>query len=122
VTYIITNTDASTGAFTSRSVITFGADHTMTVIDSAQGGPDFHFSSQLGSWSTTSAGTGTGRTIDFDFPSQPGVSRLDWTFQATKTGTISGKVELYGFPLEANPLEGGTLQGTFNFTGYVVTP
>jgi hypothetical protein len=36
--YIIANTD-STGAFVSRGVITFHADHTLSVIDSGQGGP-----------------------------------------------------------------------------------
>ena len=121
-TYIITNTDAGTGKFTSRSLITFGADHTVSVVDSAQNGPAFYFSSQLGSWSTTGRGMGTARTLDFDFPPQPGMARLDWTFRATSSGTISGKVELYSFSLEANPTEGGTLAGTFNFTGYVVSP
>ena len=37
-TYLTTITNASNGAFSSRSVITLHADHSLTVIDSGQGG------------------------------------------------------------------------------------
>ena len=119
-TYITTNTD-STGAFASRGVITLNGDHTMFVIDSGQGGPTFSFSSQQGTWGVGSSGTVVGRTIDFDFPSLD-VARADYTFKFASTGAISGTITLYTFPLTANPLDGGgTLVGTFNFTGYKVT-
>ena len=42
-TYIITIKDAQ-GAFASRGVMTLHADHSMSVIDSGQGGPSFFFS------------------------------------------------------------------------------
>ena len=47
-TYLTTITDANTGAFASRSVITLHADHSLTSIDSGQGGPGAQFSSQMG--------------------------------------------------------------------------
>jgi len=119
-TYIITNTD-STGAFVSRGVITLNADRTLSVVDSGQGGPTYFFSSQLGTWSPSGQG-GVGRTIDFDFAPASDVARLDYTF-AFGAGTISGTMTIYYFPLTANPLgSGGTFGGTFNFTGYQVTP
>jgi len=119
-TYIITNTD-STGAFASRGVITLHADRTLSVIDSGQGGP-FFFTSQQGTWGVNSKGALVGRTIDFDFPPNADVARLDYTFQFGANGSISGTVTLRTFPLTANPLDGGgTLVGTFTFTGYHVT-
>jgi len=118
--YIITNTD-STGAFASRGVITLHADRTLSVIDSGQGGP-FHFTSQLGTWGANGKGAVVGRTIDFDFPPSADVARLDWTFQFGSNQTISGTVTVTTFPLTANPLDGGgTVIGTFTFTGYHVT-
>ena len=45
--YIVTVTD-STGQSVSREVITLHADHTMSVTDSAQGGPGYYFTSELG--------------------------------------------------------------------------
>ena len=119
--YIITNTD-STGAFASRGVITLHTDHTLSAIDSGQGGPTSFFTSQLGTWGTSSTGTLTGRTLDFDFPPNADVARLDYTFTLGSGGTISGTITLNTFPLTANPLGGGgTLVGTFTFTGYRVT-
>jgi len=119
-TYIITNTDATTGAFVSRGAITFHADGTLSVIDSAQGGPTFFFSSQLGTWGFNSKGVLAGRTIDFDFQPDNDVARLDYTFTFGAKNTISGTISLYTFPLTGNPLGSGTLAGTFNFTGYLV--
>lgn len=37
-TYITTITDANTGAFSSRSLITLHADHSIAAVDSGQGG------------------------------------------------------------------------------------
>jgi hypothetical protein len=78
--YVTTIKD-STGAFASRGVITLHADHTMSVIDSGQGGPQFFFTSQLGSWKPDETGEVVGRTIDFDFPPNQSVARLDYTLK-----------------------------------------
>ena len=126
-TYLITNKD-STGAFASRGVITIHADHTLSVIDSAQGGPTYYFGDQLGTWGVTKAGF-VGRTINFTYPPPSGapvpqdpVARLDYTFKVGRDGSISGTIALYYFPLTANPLgSGGTSGGTYTFTGYAVT-
>src|SRR5262249_49396697 len=67
-TYLITITDASTGAFASRGVITLHGDHTLSAIDSGQGGPTFFFTSQLGAWDPDGPNSAVGRTLDFDFP------------------------------------------------------
>ena len=48
-TYITTVKDSS-GNFTTRTVLTLHADHTMSVVAADQGGPTFFFTSQLGSW------------------------------------------------------------------------
>ena len=48
-TYLITVKTAA-GAFESRVVITLHGDHTLSAIDSDQGGPTFFFTSQLGAW------------------------------------------------------------------------
>jgi hypothetical protein len=120
VTYIITNMDATTGAFASRGAITFNADNSLFVIDSGQGGPTDFFSSQQGTWGTGKTGF-VGRTIDFDFKPNNDVARLDYTFNFGHDGSISGTIALYIFPLKGNPNgRGGTLEGTFNFTGYEV--
>src|SRR5690348_2301529 len=68
-TYLVTITDASTGRFSSRGVITLNVDHSMAVIDSGQGGPSFFFSSQQGAWENAPGNTVKARTLDFDFPS-----------------------------------------------------
>ena len=115
----------STGAFSSRSVVTFHADSTMSAIDSGQGGPTFFFSSQLGSWKSDGAGRIVARTIDFDYPPNADVARLDYTnvkFSADGT-RVTGTITLTTFPLQSNPLDGGgTVAGTFTFTGTLVTP
>src|SRR5262249_26520657 len=49
-TYLLTITDATTGVFASRGALTLHGDHTLSAIDSGQGGPTFLFSSQLGAW------------------------------------------------------------------------
>lgn len=103
-------------------MITFNADHALSVIDSGQGGPSSFFSSQLGNWGVGSKRTLVGRTLDFDYPPNADVARLDYTFQFGSDGSISGTIALYTFPLTADPLGGGgTLVGTFTLTGYIVT-
>ena len=122
-TYLTTITDANTGAFSSRSVITLHADHSLTVIDSGQGGPGVQFSSQQGAWA---AGGGGGvvlvaRTLDFSFPSA-GIARVDYIFTTSNTNQVAGTITLTVFGLQDNPLDGGgTVVGTFNFTGTRVT-
>ena len=120
-TYLVTITDANTGAFASRSVITLHADHSVAVIDSGQGGPAFQFSSQQGVWEHTSGGGAVARTLDFSFPSA-GIARVDYNFTTLNNDQVSGTITLTIFPLTGNPLDGGgTVAGTFNFTGTRVT-
>jgi len=94
--YLTTVKDAN-GNFASRGVITLHADHTMSVIDSGQGGP-FLFSSQLGSWKFNEKGV-AGRTIDFDFPPNAGAARLDYTISFSQGGNqVTGTITLIGSP------------------------
>src|SRR5262245_8176901 len=120
-TYLITNTDASTGTFSSRSVITLSVYHSMAVIDSAQGGPSFSFSSQQGAWENAPGNTVKARALDFNFPSLD-IARLDYNFTTVSNDRVAGTVVLTIFPLTGNPLgSGGTVIGTFNFTGQRVS-
>jgi hypothetical protein len=123
----VTTVKDSNGDFASRGVITLHADQTMSAIDSGQGGPTFFFSSQLGSWASSSTGRAVGRTIDFDYPNSDGgadVARLDYTIRFEHSGhQIIGTIILTTFPLQANPLDGGgTVAGTFTFSGNLITP
>ena len=121
-TYLTTITDASTGAFSSRSVITLHPDHSFAAIDSGQGGPGVQFSSQRGAWAARPTGGVIARTLDFSFPSA-GIARVDYNFATINTNQVSGTITLTVFPLNGNPLDGGgTVVGTFNFTGTRVTP
>jgi hypothetical protein len=114
--YVTTIRD-SNGNFASRGVIALHTDHTLSVIDSGQGGPAFLFSSQLGSWEPNGKGGVAAKTIDFDYPSAA-IARLDYTINSNHDGSISGTITLTIFPLQANPLDGGgTVVGTFTFTG-----
>jgi hypothetical protein len=64
-TYVTTVRDSS-GNFTTRTVLTLHADHTMSVVAADQGGLTFFFTSQLGSWKPQ--GGVVGKTLDFDYP------------------------------------------------------
>jgi len=121
-TFLTTITDANTGAFSSRSVITLHPDRSMTVIDSGQGGPGIQFSGQQGVWEHQSGGGLQARTLDFSFPSA-GIARVDYVFNAgVPADQVAGTITLTVFPLTANPLDGGgTVVGTFNFTGTRIT-
>src|SRR5215831_3378289 len=121
-TFLITIDDATTGAFVSNTVITLHADHSVAAIDSGQEGPavPVPFSSQLGTWETTPGGGLQARTIDFSFPfATEGSARVDYKFNAGGSNDqVSGSIILTFFPPNGNPLDGGgTLGGTFNFTG-----
>jgi hypothetical protein len=119
-TYIITILYAQTGAFSSRGVITLNPDRTLFVLDSAEGGPTYHFGDQQGIWGVTRSGI-VGRTINFSYGAQTQIARLDYTFNFGPDGAISGTVALYYFPLTANPFgSGGTSGGTYTFTGSAV--
>lgn len=116
-TYLTTITNANTGAFASRSVITLHADHSLTSIDSGQGGPSAQFSSQMGVWATSPGAGVVARTLDFSFPSA-GIARVDYNFTTINNAQVSGTITLTVFPLNADPQgSGGTVVGTFNFTG-----
>jgi hypothetical protein len=67
-TFLTTITDANTGAFSSRSLITVHSDHSFAAVDSGQGGPGVNFSSQLGAWRTSPQAGVIARTFDFSFP------------------------------------------------------
>ena len=117
--YLTTITDA-TGAFASRGVLTLHADYTVSVIDSGQGGPAFFFSSQLGSWKPDDEGGAIARTIDFDFPPNADVARLDYTIKFAQEGKqVSGTITLTVFPLQGNPLGGGGTVGRGSLTSPV---
>ena len=121
--YVITVTD-SAGNFASRGVITLHNDRMMSVIDSGQGGPTFFFTSQLGSWKPNGTAGAVARTIDFDFPPNADVARLDYTIGFAQAQTqVTGTITLTTFPLTGNPLDGGgTVAGTFTFVGQLITP
>jgi hypothetical protein len=122
--YVTIVTDTA-GNFVSREVMTLHADYTMSVVDSGQGGPTFFFSSQLGSWKPNGNAKIIARTVDFDFPPNVDVGRLDYTISFTSNRSqVAGTIIFTTFPLEnGNPLNGGgTVKGTFTFTGKLITP
>ena len=121
--YVTTVTDSS-GNFASREVMTLHADHTLAVVDSGQGGPTYFFSSQLGSWGPVSTGGLVARAIDFDYPPNQDVARLDYTIELSPDHShVTGTVTLTTFPLEGDPLGGGgTVEGTFTFAGELIQP
>jgi hypothetical protein len=120
-TYLITITNA--GAFATRGVLTLHGDHTLSAIDSGQGGPDFFFSSQLGVWAPNGPNSAVGKALDFDFPNAD-VARLDYTFQfSADNATVRGTITLTIFGIHDDPLDGGgTMTGQFTFDGTRVTP
>lgn len=121
-TYLTTITNASDGSFSSRSVITLHADHSLAAIDSGQGGPGVQFSSQQGAWAPSPGGGAIARTLDFSFPSA-GIARVDYNFTTTNADQVAGTITLTVFGLHDNPLDGGgTVVGNFNFTGVRITP
>lgn len=119
--FVLTILD-SQGNFASRGVLTLHGDHTLSVTDSGQGGP-FFFTSQLGAWKFNKVGI-VARTVDFDYPPNADSGRLDYTITAgSSPGRISGTITLTIFPLTGNPLgSGGTVVGSFTFTGQLINP
>jgi hypothetical protein len=116
-TYLTTITDANTGAFASRSVITLHADHSLTSIDSGQGGPGTQFSSQMGVWATSPNAGVVARTLDFSFP-QAGIARVDYNITTINNAQVAGTITLTVFGLHDDPQgSGGTVVGHFNFSG-----
>lgn len=122
--FLVTITDATSGAFASRSVITLHSDHSVSVIDSGQEGGPVPFSSQQGVWAHAPGGVVKARTLDFSFPfASNGIARVDYTFNAGAPGNqVQGTIMLTFFPPNGNPLGGGgTPGGTFNFSGTRMT-
>jgi hypothetical protein len=122
-TYVTTVKDSS-GNFTTRTVLTLHADHTMSVVAADQGGPTFFFTSQLGSWKPDGHGGVVGKTLDFDYPPNADVARIDYTVSFDPAhDSATGTETLTTFPLQGNPLDGGgTVLGTYTFTGELVKP
>ena len=132
LSYLITITDPSTGAFVARGVLNFHADHTVSSILSVQEGGQVQFSSQLGSWKFGNAGGLVARTIWFAFPNpsaipavEARVTPVDYTatFEWNRT-TVKGTFTITDFPIDG-PIVGAGIPGTqatFNFTGNLVTP
>lgn len=120
-TFITTITDANTGAFSSRSLITLHADHSIAAVDSGQGGPGVNFSSQRGAWRTSPNAGVIARTFDFSFPNA-GIARVDYNFTTISTSQVIGTITVTVFPINADPTGGGgTVIGNFNFTGQRIT-
>jgi hypothetical protein len=122
-TYVTTVKDSS-GNFVTRTVLTVHADHTMSVVAADQGGPTSFFTSQLGSWKPDGKGGVVGKTLDFDYPPNADVVRIDYTISFDSDhDQVTGTETLTSFPLQGNPLDGGgTSLGTFTFTGELVKP
>jgi hypothetical protein len=120
----LTTVKDSNGNFVSRTVTTLHADHTMSVVDSDQGGPTFFFTTQAGSWKPDGKGGVVAKTIDFDFPPNADAARLDYAISFDQNGDqATGTVTLTTFPLQGNPLGGGgTVLGTFTLSGELVKP
>jgi len=121
--YIATINDSS-GNFASRDVITLHADQTMSVTDSGEGTPPFLFTSQLGSWKPDGHGGVLARTLDFGFPPNADVGRLDYAISFSQDHSqVTGTITLTIFPLQGDPLDGGeTVLGTFTFVGQLIKP
>ncbi len=123
--YLITIEDFE-GNLMSRSVITLHEDQTVSAIDSGQGGPAFHFSSQLGSWKWEGNRRLVGRAISFRLPpDDPAIARTDSVVEFTHNrDRVTGTVTLTLFALEdGNPLDGeGTVFGTFRLVGELIKP
>ncbi len=116
----------SNGIFASRSVITLHADHTISAMDSGEGGPAFFFTSQRGSWKPSGSYRISARMIDFSLPpASPGIARADYVMNiAPDFHEMAGTITVTVFPLQdVNPPEGqGTQIGTFTFVGQLITP
>jgi hypothetical protein len=112
-TYLVTI--ISSGNFVSRSVISFHDGGTMSVENSSQGA--LNFGSQLGAWKRSGSGF-IARTIDFNYPPEAGIARLDYVVNIVGSG-VKGNITLRAFPLTGDPLNDGkgTLIETFGFSG-----
>jgi len=74
----------------------------------------------MGAWHTSPGAGVVGRTLDFSFPNA-GIARVDYNFTTVTKDQVSGTITLTVFPINADPQgSGGTVVGTFNFTGQPV--
>jgi len=78
----------------------------------------------MGAWGYDHKGSVVGRTVDFDFPPNADLARLDYTFAFGSDGAkVTGTITLTIFPLQGDPLDGdGIAAGKFTFTGELVKP
>jgi D-alanine-D-alanine ligase-like ATP-grasp enzyme len=116
-TYIVTVT--SGGAFASRQVVTLHPDHSIFVIDSNQETANGSFSSEQGVWNSTGTQF-VAHLFDFSYSPQSNFARADYAFTVGPLGRVKGTITLRVFPIKGNPLESGTVIGTFAFAGYPV--
>lgn len=127
-TYLVTINDAK-GAFASRAIVTFHGDGTLSVVDSRQdqGVQRSSFSAQQGAYRCTGRHRAVGRTLDFSFPANTSIARLDWRVRRAGTrGSIAGTITLviYAGVKGVDPFgPGGKHAGRFRFTAVrVVAP
>ena len=112
-TYLTTVED-SDGAFASRSLITFHDDGTMTVVDARQlnGVTGTAFSAQQGAYRCTGRHGAVATGIDFGFPPDENIGRLDWRIDIAHDGTVEGDLTLNVFTPQAtcNPFDEATCE------------
>ena len=118
-TYLATITN-SKGEFSSQSTIEFGADRTMSVVDSNQ--IDIGFTDSQGSWAWERwFRTFTATTLNF-FPDDNFVARTDYKGRLNKEG-VQGRIVLRFFGPGEDPLRDvGSLGGVFSFTAERILP
>lgn len=122
--YLITLRDLQ-GNFASRQVLTLHADQTLSGVDSGQDGPTYLYSSELGAWKRDGHLRIVAKAIDFDYPPNPDVARLDYIISFVPDRShVTGTIIISTFQLEnGNPLDGGgTVIGTYTFAGELITP
>ena len=112
-TYLSTITDAN-GDFASQSTIIFGADRSMSVVDSTQ--IVVGFTDSQGSWRRSGTSSFVGVTLNFP------TARAEYT--GTFDGqTVEGQITLLFFGPGEDPLrDEGTLGGVFDFVAERIVP
>ncbi len=98
-TYLLTILD-SDSEFSSRAVLSFHNDGSLTAIDSVQvmGVQNVGFTTLLGTYECTGRRSANALGLSFDFTDPPDIDRTDWTITIDRwTRTIEGTVTLFIF-------------------------